>query len=345
MNNMHRWKFGLLITLVVGSMSLLEGQQLPSWSSYYETGFVWNPALTAKWNAAEFSLTHRSSWTDFEDAPQTSVVAYQHPFVSRNKQRSSIGMYLVKDQVGPYNTIQAAGTYAYGFSPRLLGKYDDVLTFGVKGSIQRHQFDPTTLISFDQSQLLTEIFPDVVGVDAIRPNVGVGVFYNSVSDFYQYQKSHYYIGLAVDQLIKSTLIELRPITGDFTPLGQITSQPHLTFNAGYRYVPYKFSFNSPFKYFMETNVQVLYSLTKSILANASFRFEVINAFWVSAGAGTDGEAFLQTGIALGKRSPIGFLVRDGVLRLGAKMDYHVTPFSQYGGIGYEFYLAYMFELD
>ena len=58
------------------------GQQIANWSSFYENGFIWNPAMTAKWNAMDVSLTHQEMWTGFDGAPKYSTLSFQYPFIN-----------------------------------------------------------------------------------------------------------------------------------------------------------------------------------------------------------------------------------------------------------------------
>ena len=316
-----------------------DAQQISSWSSFYENGFIWNPALTAKWNATETSVTHRRDWTGFDDSPEYSTIAFQYPFISRTNKRSSIGAYVDQDQVGPFKKIGLAATYAYGFSPKFMGKHDDVLTLGIKASFGRYEYDPTSLVAFDE--VIDEIIrPEVIGNASISPNLGVGVFYNSVSDFYAFQKSHYYAGFSINQLVPIKAVTLTYTAGDFLPLGDIVSGPHATMHFGYRHIPFRRA-----RYFVEPNMMVVYGFQNAIHAMANVRYEKVNAYWASAGAASNGEVFLQTGIIFDKNSFLKSLVKEGALRLGVKMDYHLGSFGNYAGIGYEFYGAYVFEVE
>ncbi len=317
----------------------LDAQQLASWSSFYENGFIWNPALTAKWNAMETSVTHRQDWTGFDDAPEYSTIAFQYPFISPSKNRSSVGAYLEQDQVGPFKKIGMAATYAYAFSPQLMGKRDDVLTLGIKASFGRYDYDPSSLVAFDavRDQLIT---PDIIGEASISPNLGVGVFYNSVSDFYALQKSHYYAGLAINQLVPIKAITLKYETGDFLPLGDIISGPHASLHFGYRHIPFRRA-----QHYVEPNLMIVYAFSKAIHAMANVRYEKFNKYWASVGGATNGEVFLQTGLIFDKNSFLRSLVKEGALRLGIKMDYQLGNFGNYAGVGYEFYGAYVFEVE
>ena len=70
-----------IVIIVLGILTSLQAQQRPSWSSFYENGLIWNPALTAKWNRWEVSATHRKEWVGFDDAPAYSTVTFQLPFL------------------------------------------------------------------------------------------------------------------------------------------------------------------------------------------------------------------------------------------------------------------------
>ncbi len=329
----------LLFCIALVYMTSLDAQQISSWSSYYENGFIWNPALTAKWNAVETSITHRKDWTGFDDSPEYSTIAYQYPFISRTHKRSSIGAYLEQDQVGPFEKLGFAATYAYGFSPRFMGKYDDILTLGIKASFGRYQYDPSSLVAFDEI-IDRVITPEIIGEPSISPNVGFGIFYNSISDFYAYQKSHYYVGLSLNQLVPNKALTLTYASGDFLPLGEIMNRPHATLHAGYRHIPFRRA-----QYFVEPNLMVIYGFKTAMQVMTNVRYERINAYWASAGAATNGEVFLQTGVIFDKDSFIGPLVKEGALRVGVKMDYHLGNFGKYAGIGYEFYAAYVWEVE
>ncbi|MCB0692413.1 MAG: PorP/SprF family type IX secretion system membrane protein [Saprospiraceae bacterium] len=322
----------------------LQSQQLPSWSSYYEVGFIWNPALTAKWNTMETSITHRRDWMGFDDSPETSTISVQLPFISATHTRSAVGAYLEQDKVGPYRKLELAFSYAYGFSPSFLGKYDDVLSLGIKANFGQYSYDPSSLIFFDQSRLGIDL-PEVAGDKSISPNLGLGIFYNSVSDFYQYEKSHYYAGISLNHIVPLKSTELKYQTGDFGALGNITNKPHVSVHLGYRVIPYKFRWKRGSVFFYEPNLMLIYGFSKAIHVMGNMRFESVDKYWASAGAATSGEIYLQAGLIFDKHSFLSALVREGALRLGVKMDYHLGNFGRYAGIGYEFYGAYVWSVE
>ena len=322
----------LLCVLPWSAMS----QQLPSWSSYYETGFVWNPALTARWNATELSLTHRQDWMGFDDAPKYSNVSFQYPFIRGVylETKAAIGGFIERDVVGPIQKISGALTYNYRFRPQFLGNRRDVLGIGIVANYGWYQVDLSRAKAYDESTLTIDLSEDSrKGV----PNVGVGAFYISVSDREAYTKSHYYMGLSLNQLIPNKLAEFNS-QGAATGLSAIQSSLHATMHLGYRSVPVRAG------YFIEPNLMFIYSLKKGIHAMASFKYEMIDTFWASAGVSTAKEAYGQLGYIFDRNSILQDIVLDGALRVGLKVSYNLGSFRVISGTGVEFYAAYVFEM-
>jgi type IX secretion system PorP/SprF family membrane protein len=311
------------------------GQQLPSWSSYYETGFVWNPALTSKWNYGEVAMVHRQDWIGFDGAPQYTNISVQRPFISGYHTKSAMGVFVERDAVGPMEKVGGAITYNYRFRPKLFGKRDDVLGIGFGVNISRIQYNPQKTVAFS---------PDLLNLDIsemsslINPNVNMGVFYISVSDFYAYQKSHYYAGLSVNQLVPGALATFVG-RNDNSSLLSIQASPHATVHAGYRWIPFRR------KYFYEPSLMIMYSPLRSVHAMAHVRYEAMRAFWLAGGIATTGEAFGQAGVILDKYSFLKKMVQNGSLRLGVKASWNVGSVRRLGTLGMELYGAYAFELE
>jgi type IX secretion system PorP/SprF family membrane protein len=315
----------------------LDGQQLASWSSFHETGFVWNPAMTARYTQWEFSGTHRQEWLGFDDAPQVSTVSFQMPFY-QNVNISSAGAYLERDQVGPFENYSFGISYAFKFSPKLQrrGIQDELsIGFSLKGS--RYQFNRNILTFFDGNEnTIANSLDDTY--QSIVPNLSLGVFYSSRNAFQNYNKSFYFAGVSVNQLAPLKAVSIK-LPGDNIETWDIRLQPHLLTNVGYRYYPFRA------KAFIETNIMSLYSLSNSLHALASCRYEWENSWWLSGGGVTNGEFFVQTGVIFGPKSKLKKIVKDGALRIGVKGDFHAGKLSLYSRTGYEVYLAYTFEVE
>ena len=328
-----RFIIGTFLGCIVWSSS--QCQQLPSWSSYYETGFVWNPALTAKWNSVETSVTHRQDWIGIDGAPQYSNISFQIPFVSGYHTKSAMGFFVERDVVGPQEKIGGAVTYNYRFRPQFFGKKDDVLGIGFLANLSRYQYNLQNVVVYDKSQLTLD-FSQASSV--INPNLGIGAFYISVSDFYALQKSHYYAGVSVNQLIPGTLATFKG-RADQVSLATIQASLHATMHVGYRYIPFRK------KYFYEPDLMVIYGLSKGIHAMAHIRYEMMHSFWMAGGLTTTGESFAQAGVILDKFSFMKSIVQEGSLRIGLKASWNVGSVRRLANAGLEFYGAYVFEVE
>jgi len=329
---MKKYFFTFIIALMCWNAN---AQQLPSWSSYYESGFVWNPALTAKWNSNELAVTHRQDWIGFEGAPQYTNISFQHPFISGYHTKSALGVFIERDKVGPQEKIGAAITYNYRFRPQFFGKSDDVLGIGFLANLSRYQFSLQNETVYDKDQLTID-FSEASTV--FNPNVSLGAFYISVSDFYAYQKSHYYVGLSFNQLIPGKIATFQG-RSDNVSLASLQARMHATMHVGYRHIPFRK------KYFYEPNLMVIYGVSKSVQAMAHVRYEAMHAFWLAGGVCTTGESFGQAGVILDKWSFAKKLVKDGSLRLGLKASWNVGSVRRIAGAGLEFYGAYIFEME
>lgn len=315
----------------------IDAQQLATWSSFHETGFVWNPAMTARYTQWEFSGTHRQEWLGFDDAPQVTTVSFQMPFY-QNVNISSAGAYIERDQVGPFENYTFGLSYAYKFAPKFQRNHGrDELSLGFSLNGSRYQFDRNVLTFFDANATpfineLDESYQSYV------PNLSLGLFYSSRNAFENHNKSFYFVGLSLNQLAPLKAVSIK-LPGDRAETWDIRLQPHLLTNVGYRYYPFRG------KGWLETNIMALYTLTNSIHTMASCRYEWENSWWLSGGGVTNGEFFVQTGVIFGPKSKLKKIVKDGALRIGVKGDFHAGKLSLYNRTGYEVYMAYTFEVS
>lgn len=301
----------------------LQAQQTAPWSSFYENGFIWNPALTARWDSWEISTTYRQEWTGFQDSPEYGTVGFQFPFVL-NKTKTTLGAYLESDKVGPYESVGFGGTYTYKFYPKLFGIRDGVFTLGLGARINQFRFNADNLVSFDGIEGDLTIPDD--GFSFFRPTISFGAFYNSVSDFYSHLP-HFYFGAAVSHAL--------PVENRISSYGSLDAVVHAHLHGGMRIKRYRRSTK-----FVEPSIMVSYAFSSVVNVMANIRFEKETKYWAALGAVTNGEVFAQAGLIFNDQSSLGWLVKDGVLRLGTKVDYSLGPLGQFAGIGYEVFVAY-----
>lgn len=314
----------LILILVILIPCIGISQQQAAWSSFYENGFIWNPALTARWNTWEASVVGRQEWIGFEGAPKMANIGFQYPFVKRFT-KVAAGGYLNYDEVGPFQSVTGGGTYAYKIRPQLFGNRKDVLTFGGRLSFGQYRFTDSKAVTFS-GEFDPTVIPDQTG---LLPDVGVGLYYVTISDI-EIHKSHYYFGLAANNLISSQIN-----TG---PLGSYTNIPHVSAHGGYRFYPF-----GQTDVFYEPNVFVSYGFNKAVNVMGNFRYEWVDRFWLAGGAVSSGEVFGQMGFIFNRESVLGAIVGDGVMRIGAKVDYSLGSLRRYAGMGFETYIAYLFS--
>lgn len=303
------------------------GQQIANWSSFYENGFIWNPAMTAKWNAMDVSLTHQEMWTGFDGAPKYSTLSFQYPFYKYGRSTGAgLGALVDIDKVGPFSKVGAGLTYSFRFEPQLFGNHDDLLSLGIGAKASKYTYTPGELITYDG--LSTD--PNLrEGIDGkIKPDFSVGIYYMSAPAGYSLQ-SHYYAGFSVLQTIPSRIFSMP----------DLHTQYHMTLHLGYRHFASRRAEN-----FIEPNIMIIRSGSNNLHAMGGIRFEQINRFWLAGGGATSGELFLQTGVILDSDSFLGKFVQDGNIRIGVKADYTLGQLAQYGGVGYEAFFNYHFEL-
>lgn len=315
-------KIGLLFYLVLTNLITGKTQQLPSWSSFYENGFIWNPALTAQWSSWEASVTHRQEWTGFQFAPQYTTAAFQMPLSDAFFQtNASVGGFLQRDQIGPYSIHGIAGTYSYKIIPQLFGNKEDMLALGVLAETKYFKVDADRIIQFQD-----------VGTDihssSYQPNISLGFFYRS-NGYLNKQTDHFFFGAAVHRLIPFSFGDVR--------IGSFTNDFYAAAHGGFQI------FASPNFYF-EPNVMMVYGYQKAMDIMLSIRAEAFEKIWFGGGASTTGEVFGQVGVVMDRSSIMGGLVGDGALRIGAKADYRLGSLNNFSGMGYELYVAYQHEI-
>ena len=207
-----------IIILIIALFPLTGStQQLANWSSFYENGFIWNPALTARYDTWEVSATHRQEWTGFEDAPTLSMLAVQFPF-AQPITRVTIGLNAEIDQVGPYRKEGGSLSYAYRFRPQIAGKKFDELRIGMSGQFHRYSLKSTTLVPFDglEADLADQSLSN-------QFNASCGIYYSSHDD--NDFQNVYFGGLSINQIIPSKIN---------VAIDQITQRQHISINGGYR---------------------------------------------------------------------------------------------------------------
>ncbi|MCI0751730.1 MAG: type IX secretion system membrane protein PorP/SprF [Flammeovirgaceae bacterium] len=189
-------------------------QQDAQFTQYMFNNLFYNPAYAGVDGITKLSAFHRSQWLGYQSsfgdggAPTTQFFGVNAPIF---KIKGGAGFYVLNDQLGPQNNLEAQGMFAYH-----LGIKDTKLSFGMKVGIysQTLNYDMYRAIHPDDEQL-----KDKTGKDSqIRPDLSAGVFYRT---------EKYYAGIGFNHLLKSEF--------DFGGSARNALENHMNITGGYFY--------------------------------------------------------------------------------------------------------------
>lgn len=307
----------ILLYLLLVSPIALFAQQLPYASSFSETNFIWNPALTATAEYWEVAATYRQQWSGFNDAPRTATASVQYPFLDRNM---SIGASIMHDETLPLKFNAISFSYAYKLQLGIFN--EDQLSIGLMGTMSEYEVDSRSIIVNDAADFLLPSDE----ASKIIPNAGAGIFYRTYA-YSDFDRNYVYGGVGVNQLFGSNL--------NFDTDGNPTNlKRELHGNAilGARFINDILA--------LEPTVWLNYASKNLYNVNLGVKVERYESFWAGLSFSSDQTATLQAGVILKNG-----LLKDGLLRIGTLATYNRGTVGQYQGLGYEFYIAYRFEQD
>lgn len=292
-------------------------QQLPERSVFDETNFLWNPAMTAPWEYWEMGASYRQSWVGFEDAPRTATLNVQYPMIKENM---AMGGFFLHDDISPLKINTFAMTYAYKLGLGGKGSRQQ-LSLGVMGIMNHFLVNGLEVVVNDDDD---ELLPGPEG-NLLSPNVGFGIFYinNTGGNF---EGNSFYAGLAANQLLSTDIV-----FKEFGSPGNFKRAFHGNAVLGYRSISGDM--------LIEPVLWINFSTPGITDANFSLKLEKREAFWAGLNLSFNQTLSFQVGYILTKG-----MVKDGTLRMGLAGSYNLGPFAKARGIGYEFYVAYRFEL-
>lgn len=293
------------------------GQQLSSRSPFSETSFMWNPAMTAPYDYWEMGLNYRQEWMGFKDAPRTATMQVEYPFEAENM---SLGGYFIHDSTSPITLNTAGFTYAYRLQ---LGRRQGLeqLSIGLNATLSHVYVNGMDLVVNDQDD---ELLPSGEN-NKVSPNIGFGLFYTSYSrdDF---SRTYFFAGLAVNQILP-----LSVLLDDFGGSGNLERALHGNMIIGTRIVNGEM--------FIQPSAWIDFSMPSIISSNLNVKLELEEAFWAGLNYSTTQTVSIQGGVIVHND-----FTQDGTMRIGTSASYNVGQFGKLRGLGFEFYLAYRFEL-
>ena len=198
---------------IVAAFSLMisafaNAQQLPEFSQYLQNDFILNPAIAGTKEYAPVTISHRSQWLNFTNAPVTQIGSI-HGAVN---QKVGIGLTLINQTTGPTGMMSAQLSYAYRI--KLTDKTR--LSFGVAPMIIQQSLNKNKITLDEQND---NTFNRISGKSTVA-DINAGV--------YLYGEK-YFVGISVPQLTGNKIR-----TGDALFTERL--RRHYLLNAGYDYV-------------------------------------------------------------------------------------------------------------
>jgi type IX secretion system PorP/SprF family membrane protein len=171
------------------------------------------PAFAGVDGVTRITAFHRSQWLGYQSsfgdggAPTTQLVSFNTPIY---RLRSGFGAYVMNDNLGPQNNLEAQAMYAYH-----LGIKETKLSFGIKLGMYSQSIDWDKYRAIHPDDPLLKSGKD----SQVRPDLGVGLFYRA---------EKYYVGMGFNHLLRSEF--------DFgADSARQALENHINFTGGYFY--------------------------------------------------------------------------------------------------------------
>lgn len=143
------------LTLAVFLITLLssQAQQIPLYSNYFFTPFMYNPARSGTEGYTELSVLHRRQWSGIQGAPETSALAING---SLNEEKVGWSGYAFNDQTDIIRRIGVYGNYAY----HIRMSESATLSLGLGAGYLANNIDLSAIRAQDQGDVYTVINGD-----------------------------------------------------------------------------------------------------------------------------------------------------------------------------------------
>ena len=271
--------FGLLI-----SAGICSAQQRPHYTQYMLNQYILNPALSGVENYTDIKLSHRQQWQGLDGAPVTSYFTVNTPIGKRDYKTSltsfsvdgynprgknyweeyeaspahhGVGLQIINDKAGPFNTFSAYGTYAYHLGVSARTNFS--AGFGV--GMSRMNLN-TSKLNFGEG---SNIDPAVRGsgeIGKMQLDMNAGIYLYSAD---------YFAGVSMLQVIPQKL----EYADNVVRKTEGKKVPHLFFTGGYRFLISE-DVN------MVPSVMVKYIASTPIQADLNLKFQYREFLWAGA---------------------------------------------------------------
>ena len=178
-------KISILTIVFFAAVSSAFAQQLPLYSNYFFTPYMYNPAMSGKSGDTELSIIHRRQWTGIQGSPETSALGLNGAV---ENQKWGYSLYGYNDQTDIVNRTAFYGNYAY----HLRFSETGTLSFGLGAG---YLFN-----SIDQSAIRVKDATDPL----LYPTTKAGVL--DVSAGLNLRIADFQLGIAAPQLFAAPVV-------------------------------------------------------------------------------------------------------------------------------------------
>ena len=302
------------------------GQQIPQYSQYLRNQFMANPAAAGTYDFTDITLSGRSQWTGFDNAPMTSYLSIAAPLGRREKVRydpgirtgsgivknpevgtgkikHAIGGQVLADQYGAFQKMQFAGTYAIHLP---LSKKVN-MSFGAKVGLSNNAFIQSRAVVIDPTNDKTYVDYTTNNSRKNILDIGAGLYVYS---------NRFFIGVAADQLTKN-MVNFGSASANF--------DPQMYFNA-----------TGGIKLKANDNITITpafilkYMTPAPVSVEATLQVEYKEWLWAGVSYRNTDAIVGMVGLNINKK-----------LKFGYSYDYSVSRFNQYSTGGHELVLGIM----
>ncbi|RAJ77444.1 type IX secretion system PorP/SprF family membrane protein [Chitinophaga dinghuensis] len=237
----------VLIGMLIGSMHLGYGQQLPHYTQYIMNPFIINPAIAGIENYWDLRLSHRHQWTGINGSPVTTYLTLQGPLhrsdyageasptgfnpegenprghaywqeYTTPPSHPGLGLTVLNDKAGPINRFSITGAYAHhiNLSPRTS------ISAGIGLGMQQVSLDTRKVEFLDPND---PVLGGSAGIlNRWRPDVSLGLWLYS---------ANFFAGASAQNIIPQKLgFDNGKVVGASAYQGKLI--PHLFLTTGYR---------------------------------------------------------------------------------------------------------------
>jgi type IX secretion system PorP/SprF family membrane protein len=197
---------GIILSFIFGTSI---AQQVPMYSQYIMNGFLINPSFAGRDGYTTVNLTVREQWVGMAGAPSTYAASFQtrilkNSYISKSTSvrrklvkptkggKVGLGGYVFNDKNGIMRRTGIQAAYAYHIPMGQSGGYPNNLSFGL--AITGYQFAINTEgLIFDPN-------------DDLLNSYDKSVFITDFNFGASYTTSNYYVGFAMTNLLRGSLL-------------------------------------------------------------------------------------------------------------------------------------------